>query len=78
MLVLGRPGAGCTSFLKLLSNDRDGFDNISGDVQYGCMDHKEAEKFRQQFMFNSEGLFYHWVEEKMREASINCYFIRTR
>lgn len=55
MLVLGRPGAGCTSFLKVMSNDRDGFDHISGDVHYGSMDHKEAAKFRQQFMFNNEG-----------------------
>ncbi|GKZ28499.1 hypothetical protein AbraIFM66950_008357 [Aspergillus brasiliensis] len=54
MLVLGRPGAGCTSFLKVISNDRDGFDHISGDVHYGSMDHKEAAKFRQQFMFNNE------------------------
>ncbi|KAL3447762.1 ABC-2 type transporter-domain-containing protein [Aspergillus insuetus] len=54
MLVLGRPGAGCTSLLKVLANDRDGFDKVNGSVHYGSMDHKEAEGFRQQFMFNSE------------------------
>ncbi|KAL4789312.1 P-loop containing nucleoside triphosphate hydrolase protein [Aspergillus venezuelensis] len=54
MLVLGRPGAGCTLLLKVLANDQDGFDKVNGSVHYGSMDHKEAENFRQQFMFNSE------------------------
>ncbi|KAL4877859.1 ABC-2 type transporter-domain-containing protein [Aspergillus karnatakaensis] len=54
MLVVGRPGAGCTSLLKILANDRDGFDKVNGSVNYGAMDYKEAESFRQQLMFNSE------------------------
>lgn len=52
--MLGRPGAGCTSFLRVLSNDRDSFDEVSGETRYGSMDHKEARKFRQQIMFNNE------------------------
>ncbi|KAE8311860.1 ABC-2 type transporter-domain-containing protein [Aspergillus transmontanensis] len=54
LLVLGRPGAGCTSFLRVLSNDRDSFDEVTGETRYGSMDHKEARKFRQQIMFNNE------------------------
>ncbi|KAL5339346.1 ABC-2 type transporter-domain-containing protein [Aspergillus crustosus] len=57
MLVLGRPGAGCTSLLKVLANERDGFDKANGSVHYGSMDSREADKFRQQFMFNSEDNF---------------------
>ncbi|KAE8374201.1 ABC-2 type transporter-domain-containing protein [Aspergillus bertholletiae] len=54
MMVLGRPGAGCTSLLKVLANDHDGFKKVDGTIHYGSMDHKEARKFRQQFMFNNE------------------------
>ncbi|KAJ5537442.1 hypothetical protein N7513_010628 [Penicillium frequentans] len=54
LLVLGRPGSGCTSLLRVLSNDRDTFDEISGETRYGSMDHKTAEQFRQQIMFNNE------------------------
>ncbi|KAL5337204.1 ABC-2 type transporter-domain-containing protein [Aspergillus crustosus] len=36
LLVLGRPGSGCTSFLRVPSNDRDTtFDEVVGDIRYG-------------------------------------------
>ena len=40
LLVLGRPGAGCTTFLKSLASYRDGFRSIEGLVIYGGLDHK--------------------------------------
>lgn len=55
MLVLGRPGEGCSSLLKILSNDRDGFGKVDGSVHYANLDHNQAAKFRQQLMFNNEG-----------------------
>ncbi|KAJ6075741.1 hypothetical protein N7499_007722 [Penicillium canescens] len=54
LLVLGRPGSGCTSLLRVLANDRDSFDEVSGTTNYGAMDHKEAKSYRQQIMFNNE------------------------
>ncbi|KAJ5863488.1 hypothetical protein N7455_007556 [Penicillium solitum] len=54
MLVLGRPGEGCSSLLKILSNDRDGFGKVDGSVHYANLDHNQAAKFRQQLMFNNE------------------------
>ncbi|CEJ61673.1 Putative Localization: integral membrane protein [Penicillium brasilianum] len=54
LLVLGRPGSGCTSLLRVLSNDRDTFDEVSGETRFGSMDHKAAKQFRQQIMFNNE------------------------
>ena len=54
MLVLGRPGSGCTSFLRVVSNDREAFDEVVGETRYGSMDHKQAKKYRQQIMFNNE------------------------
>lgn len=33
LLVLGRPGAGCSSFLRVVSNQRSIFLDVSGDVR---------------------------------------------
>jgi ATP-binding cassette subfamily G (WHITE) protein 2 (SNQ2) len=54
LLVLGRPGAGCTSLLRMIANERNSFPNIEGDVHFGSANHKEARAFRQQMLFNSE------------------------
>ncbi|CAI6339603.1 unnamed protein product [Periconia digitata] len=54
LLVLGRPGAGCTSLLRMIANERNSFPLIKGDVNFGCANHQEAATFRQQMLFNSE------------------------
>ena len=35
MLVLGRPGSGCTTFLKAIANQRDDYAAVTGEVNYG-------------------------------------------
>ncbi|CAG8198303.1 unnamed protein product [Penicillium salamii] len=54
LLVLGRPGSGCTTLLKMLSNKRAGYSSIDGDVSFGSMNHQEAENYRGQIIMNSE------------------------
>lgn len=54
LLVLGRPGSGCTTLLKMLANHRKGYEEVTGDVKYGSMDHKQAEQFRGQIVINNE------------------------
>jgi ATP-binding cassette subfamily G (WHITE) protein 2 (SNQ2) len=54
LLVLGRPGAGCTTLLKILANRRDGYAEVEGDVKFGTLDHKEAQKYRGQIVMNTE------------------------
>lgn len=54
LLVLGRPGSGCTTLLSLLSNRRHGYSSITGDVHYGSMTAKEAERYRGQIVMNTE------------------------
>ncbi|OCK83099.1 hypothetical protein K432DRAFT_423622 [Lepidopterella palustris CBS 459.81] len=44
VLVLGRPGSGCTTFLKVISNQRFGYTNIDGKVLYGPFDSNFFEK----------------------------------
>lgn len=55
VLVLGRPGSGCTSFLKVISNQRFGYTNISGEVRYGLFDHDEfSKRYRGEAVYNAE------------------------
>lgn len=54
LLVLGRPGSGCTSLLKILANRRRGFAEVEGDVSFGSMNPREAEQYRGQIVINTE------------------------
>lgn len=55
LLVLGRPGAGCSTFLKVIGNQRFGFEGISGEVTYGGTDAKTiGKKFRSEVLYNPE------------------------
>ena len=54
LLVLGRPGSGCTSLLKILANRRNGYAEVDGDVSFGSMDPEEAERYRGQIVINTE------------------------
>ncbi|CDS08667.1 hypothetical protein LRAMOSA10028 [Lichtheimia ramosa] len=44
LLVLGRPGAGCTTLLRVMAELRKGFTEVLGDVKYGGIDAKEFGK----------------------------------
>ncbi|PPQ68464.1 hypothetical protein CVT24_005561 [Panaeolus cyanescens] len=44
LLVLGRPGSGCSTFLKVLANQRDEFHDIKGDVHYDSLSPAEVAK----------------------------------
>ncbi|KAL6232486.1 hypothetical protein BDW75DRAFT_247119 [Aspergillus navahoensis] len=54
LLVLGRPGAGCSTLLKLLSNRRQGLPDIKGNVRFGTLDYTEAAQYRSQIIMNTE------------------------
>ena len=55
LLVLGRPGSGCSTFLKVLANQRFGFESIHGDVTYGGTDFKTMGKhYRGEVLYNPE------------------------
>jgi len=43
-LVIGRPGSGCSTFLKSITNQREGYLNVNGDVQYAGVGWKEMHK----------------------------------
>lgn len=56
VLVLGRPGAGCTTFLKALSGtDFDLYKGVTGDIRYDGLPQKEMLKlFKNDLVYNPE------------------------
>ncbi|KAG1047886.1 hypothetical protein G6F46_009926 [Rhizopus delemar] len=55
LLVLGRPGAGCTTFLKVMANMRGSYTDVDGQVSYGGIDAQTfAKRFRGQVCYNEE------------------------
>ncbi|EJT99550.1 hypothetical protein DACRYDRAFT_81942 [Dacryopinax primogenitus] len=54
-LVLGRPGSGCTTFLKAISNRRGEYLEVGGRVEYAGIGAEEMEKrFRGEVVYNQE------------------------
>ncbi|ORY35846.1 P-loop containing nucleoside triphosphate hydrolase protein [Naematelia encephala] len=54
-LVLGRPGAGCSTFLKSIANQRDSFLEVNGNVEYAGLGWKEMLKhFAGEVTYNQE------------------------
>lgn len=55
-LVLGCPGAGCTTFLKTVANERTSFAGVYGDVRYAGISHDEMLKYyKGEVVYNEEG-----------------------
>lgn len=54
LLVLGRPGSGCTTLLSVLANRRRGYTSIAGDVHYGSLPAAEAGQHCGQIVMNTE------------------------
>ncbi|PYI08307.1 hypothetical protein BO78DRAFT_405795 [Aspergillus sclerotiicarbonarius CBS 121057] len=46
LMVVGRPGSGCTTVLKALANMRDEYLAMEGDVWYGLMDARTVKQVR--------------------------------
>ncbi|KKY16641.1 putative abc transporter [Diplodia seriata] len=55
MLVLGRPGSGCSTFLKAISNKRDDYAGVTGEVNYGGINaDKQRKQYRGEVTYNPE------------------------
>ncbi|KAK5038349.1 ATP-binding cassette transporter snq2 [Exophiala sideris] len=60
VLVLGRPGSGCTTFLKVIANQRFGYTGIEGEVLYGPFDSSTfAKQYRGEAVYNQEDDIHH-------------------
>ncbi|KAG8863780.1 hypothetical protein FRB96_007617 [Tulasnella sp. 330] len=54
LLVVGRPGSGCTTFLKAVSGITQGYAGVDGEVKYGNMTQRDIKPYKSQVIFNSE------------------------
>jgi len=55
-LVLGTPGAGCSTFLKTIANQRAEYAYVGGDVRYAGIEASEmAKRYRGEVVYNQEG-----------------------
>lgn len=54
MLVCGRPGSGCTTLLKIISNSHEEFEAVHGKIHFGNNTPKQAQQFRSQVVMNTE------------------------
>ncbi|KAK0128853.1 hypothetical protein ONS95_000801 [Cadophora gregata] len=60
VLVLGRPGSGCTTFLKVIANQRFGYTGVNGEVLYGPFDAETfAKQYRGEAVYNQEDDVHH-------------------
>lgn len=59
VLVLGRPGSGCTTFLKSIANQRYGYTGVSGEVLYGPWTAEEFKQYRGEAVYNEEDDRHH-------------------
>ncbi|OLL26317.1 Brefeldin A resistance protein [Neolecta irregularis DAH-3] len=55
LLVLGRPGAGCSTFLKALSGETSGYRNVNGDIHYhGIRQSAMKSQYKGEILYNAE------------------------
>jgi ATP-binding cassette, subfamily G (WHITE), member 2, SNQ2 len=53
LLVLGRPGSGCSTFLKTIASQTESFTSVDGEVSYGGLSAKEVrERYRGEVVYN--------------------------
>jgi len=53
LLVLGRPGSGCSTFLKTIASQTEGYESVEGEISYGGLTAKEVKKkYRGEVVYN--------------------------
>ncbi|KAL3478070.1 ABC-2 type transporter-domain-containing protein [Aspergillus californicus] len=77
LLVLGRPGSGCSTFLKCIGNQRSGYKSVEGDIFYGGTDADTmADKYRSEVLYNPEEDL-HYATLTVRETLMFALKTRT-
>ncbi|KAF9114948.1 hypothetical protein BGX27_009378 [Mortierella sp. AM989] len=60
LLVLGRPGSGCSTLLRVLANDRRNYKEIQGEVKYNNLSAKTVKKhYKGEVLYNQEDDFHY-------------------
>lgn len=62
VLVLGRPGSGCTTLLKTLSGEISQFTSVDGDISYdGATLHDMLAHFKSEVIYNPERKYFFFI-----------------
>ncbi|EGG18744.1 ABC transporter G family protein [Cavenderia fasciculata] len=60
MLVLGRPGSGCSTLLRVISNQRESYVSVDGDISYGGINAKKwGKRYRGEAIYTPEEDTHH-------------------
>ncbi|KAN0043238.1 hypothetical protein ACTA71_010878 [Dictyostelium dimigraforme] len=59
VLVLGRPGAGCSTLLRVIANQTASYVSVNGDITYGGIPSKEFERYRGEAIYTPEEDSHH-------------------
>ncbi|KYQ91227.1 ABC transporter G family protein [Tieghemostelium lacteum] len=59
LLVLGRPGSGCSTLLRIISNQRDSYVAVNGDVKYGNIPAEKWAQYRGEAIYTPEEDIHH-------------------
>lgn len=55
LLVLGQPGSGCSTTLKVIANERESYGKVDGNVAYSCISSEEMHrKYASEVLYNDE------------------------
>ncbi|RKO84278.1 P-loop containing nucleoside triphosphate hydrolase protein, partial [Blyttiomyces helicus] len=54
LLVLGRPGSGCSTFLRVLANERESYKSVEGTVSYGGIAPDDFKKYSGEVIYTAE------------------------
>ncbi|KAL4735804.1 ABC-2 type transporter-domain-containing protein [Aspergillus similis] len=77
LLVLGRPGSGCSTFLKTIGNQRSGYKSVEGEIYYGGTDADTmGDKYRSEVLYNPEDDL-HYATLTVRETLMFALKTRT-
>ena len=73
LVVLGSPGSGCTTFLKMLANQRDAYHDVQGQVHYDSLSPEQiSDHYRGDVQYSPEDDIHFptlTVEETIRFAA---------
>ncbi|KAA8915341.1 hypothetical protein TRICI_002525 [Trichomonascus ciferrii] len=77
LMVVGRPGAGCTTLLKTLAGEVDQFEGVEGDIEYdGIPFEKMTRNFKSDIIYNSEGKLDEHVNWSLLEGQLLTFYSR--
>ncbi|CAH00315.1 ATP-binding cassette transporter SNQ2 [Kluyveromyces lactis] len=75
LLVLGRPGSGCSTFLKTMAGELSHFKGVSGDISYDGVSQKDMLKyFKSDVIYNGEMdvHFPHLTVQQTLDFAVAC------